>query len=118
MSLLIVTVVVAKLLGVSISMLQIAMIVPPVLVLGLESPGILGGAAYFMSPIVAALLHVPDQGAWIATFVACYSGLIPMISAAGNTTGDGVVGAVLQDRFENLLGRGFDLKSLTAGVKG
>ena len=79
------------------------MMIPPVMILGLESPGIPGAAGYFMSPIIAVLLNVPDQTAWVTTFVACYSGLIPMFSTAGNTTDDGVVGALLQDRF--LLGR-------------
>ena len=81
------------------------MMIPPVMILGLESPGIPGGAGYFMAPIIAVLLDVPDQGVWITTFVACFSGLIPMFSAAGNTTCDGVVGALLQDRFGHLLGK-------------
>ena len=105
MSCLIVTIIVAKLLNVPISMTEIIMLVPPVMILGLESPGIPGGAGYFMSPIVAALLNVPDQAAWVTTFVACYSGLIPMFATAGNTTDDGVVGALLQDRFGHLLGK-------------
>jgi Na+/H+-dicarboxylate symporter len=105
MSVLIVTIIVAKLLRVPISMTEIIMMIPPVIILGLESPGIPGGAGYFMSPIVAVLLNVPDQGVWITTFVACYSGLIPMFSTAGNTTDDGVVGALLQDRFGRLLGK-------------
>jgi len=105
MSCLIVTIIVAKLLNVPISMTEIVMLVPPVMILGLESPGIPGGAGYFMSPIVAALLNVPDQAAWVTTFVACYSGLIPMFATAGNTTDDGVVGALLQDRFGHLVGK-------------
>jgi hypothetical protein len=36
---------------------------------------------------------------WVTTFVAVYSGLIPMFSTAGNTTDDGVAGAILEDRF-------------------
>ncbi len=106
MSCLIVTIIVAKLLNVPISMMEVIMMLPPVMILGLESPGIPGGAGYFMSPIIAALLNVPDRAAWITTFVACYSGLIPMFSTAGNTTADGVVGALLQDRFGRLLGSG------------
>jgi Na+/H+-dicarboxylate symporter len=106
MSCLIVTIIVAKLLNVPVSMMEVIMMLPPVMILGLESPGIPGGAGYFMSPIIAALLHVPDQAAWITTFVACYSGLIPMFSTAGNTTDDGVVGALLQDRFGHLLVHG------------
>jgi hypothetical protein len=69
------------------------------LILGLESPGIPGGAAFFMSPIVAVLLHVRDVDVFVATFVTMYSGLIPMFSTAGNTTNDGLIGALLNDRF-------------------
>jgi hypothetical protein len=58
-----------------------------------------------MSPIIAVMLNVPDHTVWITTFVACYSGLIPMFSTAGNTTDDGVVGALLQDRFPHLIGK-------------
>jgi len=103
MSVLIVTIVVAKLLGLPISLMEIIMMIPPVMILGLESPGIPGGAGYFMSPIIAVLLHVPDQAIFVTTFVAVFSGLIPMFSTAGNTTDDGVVGAFLQDRFGHLL---------------
>jgi Na+/H+-dicarboxylate symporter len=112
MSCLIVTIIVARLLNVPISMMEIIMMIPPVMILGLESPGIPGGAGYFMSPIIAVLLDVPDQGVWVTTFVACYSGLIPMFSTAGNTTDDGVVGALLQDRFGHLLGKGKMMKGL------
>ena len=52
-----------------------------------------------MSPVIASLLHVPNPELWVTTFVAVYSGLIPMFSTAGNTTDDGVVGAILEDRF-------------------
>jgi hypothetical protein len=52
-----------------------------------------------MSPIVAVLLHVRDVDVFVATFVTMYSGLIPMFSTAGNTTNDGLVGALLNDRF-------------------
>jgi Na+/H+-dicarboxylate symporter len=100
MSVLLVTVIVAKLLGVPISLLEIVLLIPPVVILGLESPGIPGGAGYFMSPVIASLLHVPNPALWVTTFVAVYSGLIPMFSTAGNTTDDGVVGAILEDRFQ------------------
>jgi Na+/H+-dicarboxylate symporter len=100
MSVLIVTVIVAKLLGVPISLLEITLLIPPVVILGLESPGIPGGAGYFMSPVIAALLHVPNPALWVTTFIAVYSGLIPMFSTAGNTTDDGVVGAIPEDRFQ------------------
>jgi Na+/H+-dicarboxylate symporter len=101
MSVLIVTVIVAKLLSIPISLFEIALLVPPVAVLGMESPGIPGGAGYFMSPIIAVLLHVPNPALWVTTFVSVYSGLIPMFSTAGNTTDDGVVGAILEDRLQN-----------------
>jgi Na+/H+-dicarboxylate symporter len=106
MSVLVVTIIVAGMLGVPISLTEIVTMIPPVMILGLESPGIPGGAGFFMSPIIALLLNVPDQSLWITTFVACYSGLIPMFSTAGNTTDDGVVGTLLQDRFSHLLARG------------
>ena len=99
MSVMLVTISVARLLNVPISMAEILTLIPPVLILGLESPGIPGGAAFFMSPIVAVLLHVRDVDAFVATFVAMYSGLIPMFSTAGNTTNDGLVGAMLNDRY-------------------
>jgi hypothetical protein len=67
-----------------------------------------------MSPIVAVMLNVPDHAVWITTFVACYSGLIPMFSTAGNTTDDGVVGALLQDRFSRLIGKTKDGDTATA----
>jgi Na+/H+-dicarboxylate symporter len=104
MSVLVVTIIVAKLLNVPLSMTELILLIPPVMILGLESPGIPGGAGFFMSPIIAVMLNVPDQGVWITTFVACYSGLIPMFSTAGNTTDDGVVGALLQDRFPEVVG--------------
>ena len=104
MSVLVVTIIVAKLLNVPLSMTELILLIPPVMILGLESPGIPGGAGFFMSPIIAVMLNVPDHGVWITTFVACYSGLIPMFSTAGNTTDDGVVGALLQDRFPEVVG--------------
>lgn len=103
MSVLIVTIIVSKLLEIPISLTEIFMLIPPVMILGLESPGIPGGAGYFMSPIIAVLLNAPDQAAYVTTFVAVFSGLIPMFSTAGNTTDDGVVGAFLQDHFGNWL---------------
>ena len=98
-SVMLVTISVARLVNLPISLVEILTLIPPVLILGLESPGIPGGAAFFMSPIVAVLLHVKDIDAFVATFVAMYTGLIPMFSTAGNTTNNGLVGAVLNDRF-------------------
>jgi hypothetical protein len=98
-SIMLVTISVARLLNIPISMEQLLTLIPPVFILGLESPGIPGGAGFFMSPIVAALLHVRDVDVFVATFVGLYSGLIPMFSTAGNTTNNGLVGAVLNDRF-------------------
>jgi Na+/H+-dicarboxylate symporter len=101
MSVLIVTVIVARLLSIPISLFELALLIPPVAILGFETPGIPGGAGYFMSPILAVLLHVPNPALWVTTFVSMYSGLIPMFSTAGNTTDDGVVGALLEDCFDN-----------------
>ena len=103
MSVLLVTIAVSRLLSIPISLAEILLLIPPVLILSLESPGIPGGAAFFMSPIVAVLLNVPSAEVFVATFVAMYSGLIPMFSTAGNTTNDGLVGAVLNDRFAGYL---------------
>jgi hypothetical protein len=100
-SVMLVTISVARLLNFPISLAEIVTLLPPVLVLGLESPGIPGGAAFFMAPIVAVLLHVRDVDGFVATFVAMYTGLIPMFSTAGNTTNNGLVGALLTDRFCN-----------------
>jgi Na+/H+-dicarboxylate symporter len=100
-SVMLVTISVARLLNFPISLAEIVTLVPPVLVLGLESPGIPGGAAFFMAPIVAVLLHVRDIDGFVATFVTMYTGLIPMFSTAGNTTNNGLVGALLNDRFCN-----------------
>src|SRR5262245_47537438 len=69
------------------------------MILGLESPGIPGGAGVFMSPVIAGLLAVPDPTTFVTTFVTFYSGLIPMLATAGNTTDDGFVGAIVNDRF-------------------
>jgi len=104
MSVMLVTISVARLLNFPISLAEILTLIPPVLILGLESPGIPGGAAFFMSPIVAVLLHVRDIDVFVATFVSMYSGLIPMFATAGNTTNDGLVGALLNDRFATYLG--------------
>ena len=109
MAVLLVTITVARLLEIPISLSEIVMLIPPVLILGLESPGIPGGAGFFMSPIIAVLLNAPDANIFVTTFVTVFSGLIPMFNAAGNTTDDGIVGALVNDRFEKYLG--LDLKS-------
>jgi hypothetical protein len=36
---------------------------------------------------------------FVTTFVTLYSGLIPMLATAGNTTDDGFVGAIVNDCF-------------------
>jgi hypothetical protein len=69
------------------------------MILGLESPGIPGGAGVFMSPVIAGLLAVPDPATFVTTFVTFYTGLIPMFATAGNTTDDGFVGAIVNDCF-------------------
>jgi hypothetical protein len=51
-----------------------------------------------MSPVVAAILHVQDPASFTTTFIAMYSGLIPMLATGANTVKDGFVGALLQDR--------------------
>ena len=98
MAVLLVTVSTCALLDVRISMVEIGLLIPPVLLLGLESPGVPGGAGVFMSPVIASLLAVPDSGLFVTTFVTLYSGLIPMLATAGNTTDDGFVGAFINDR--------------------
>jgi len=104
MSMLLITISATRLLHIPFSMTDIILLLPPMLMLGLVSPGIPGGAGFFMSPIVAILLHVKDADTFVTTFVAMYAGLIPMLSTAGNTTNDGLVGALLNDRFANYLG--------------
>ena len=104
MSMLLITISATRLLHIPLSMTDIILLLPPMLMLGLVSPGIPGGAGFFMSPIVAILLHVRDADTFVNTFVAMYAGLIPMLSTAGNTTNDGLVGALLNDRFANYLG--------------
>jgi Na+/H+-dicarboxylate symporter len=98
MAVLLVTVPTCALLNVPISMIEIGVLILPVMLLGLESPGVPGGAAVFMSPVVASLLAVPDSGLFVTTFVTLYSGVIPMLTTAGNTTDDGFVGAIINDR--------------------
>ncbi len=97
MAVLLVTVSTCTLLKVPISMAEIALLIPPVMILGLESPGIPGGAGVFMSPVIASLLVVPDPTLFFKSFVTLYSGMIPMLATAGNTTDDGFVGAIVND---------------------
>jgi len=99
MGVMLVTVSTCGLLGLPITMTEIAVLIPPVMILGLESPGIPGGAGVFMSPVIAGLLAVPDPTTFVTTFVTFYTGLIPMLATAGNTTDDGFVGAIVNDRF-------------------
>jgi Na+/H+-dicarboxylate symporter len=99
MAVLLVTVSTCALLDLRMTMTEIAVLIPPVMILGLESPGIPGGAGVFMSPVIASLLAVPDPAMFVTTFVTLYSGLIPMLATAGNTTDDGFVGAIINDHF-------------------
>ena len=99
MAVLLATVSTCELLDLPITMTEIGVLIPPVMILGLESPGIPGGAAVFMSPVIASLLAVPDPTTFVTTFVTLYSGLIPMLTTAGNTTDDGFVGAIVNDCF-------------------
>ncbi len=104
MCMMLITITAARLLSIQISLTDIILLIPPLLVLGLVSPGIPGGAGFFMSPIVAVLLHVRDVDAFVTAFIAMYSGLVPMLSTAGNSTNDGLIGAFLNDRFATHLG--------------
>jgi Na+/H+-dicarboxylate symporter len=99
MGVMLVTVSTCGLLGIPITMTEIAVLIPPVMILGLESPGIPGGAGVFMSPVIASVLAVPDPATFVTTFVTFYTGLIPMLATAGNTTDDGFVGAIVNDYF-------------------
>jgi Na+/H+-dicarboxylate symporter len=99
MGVMLVTVSTCALLDLHITMTEIAVLIPPVMILGLESPGVPGGAGVFMSPVIASLLAVPDPTTFVTTFVTFYSGLIPMLATAGNTTDDGFIGAIVNDRF-------------------
>ena len=60
---------------------------------------IIAALSMFMSPVIASVLAVPDPATFVTTFVTFYSGLIPMLATAGNTTDDGFVGAIVNDRF-------------------
>jgi len=104
MAMVLITIAAARLLHVPISMTDIILLIPPLLILGLVSPGIPGGAGFFMSPIVAVLLHVRDTDTFVTAFIAMYSGLVPMLTTAGNSTNDGLIGAFLNDRFAGYLG--------------
>jgi Na+/H+-dicarboxylate symporter len=99
MAVMLCTVAITGLMHIPLSLSALLALVLPLWVLGLESPGIPGGAGFFMSPVVAAILQVPDPGVFITTFVALYSGLIPMLTTGVNTVCDGFMGALLQDRF-------------------
>ncbi len=103
MGVLLVTITVCTMLKIPISIMELIVLIPPVMIMGLESPGIPGGAAFFMSPVIAGLLNVPDANLFVTTFVTVYSGLIPMLATAGNTTDDGMIGAILQDKFLHTL---------------
>lgn len=117
MSVLLCTITVARLLNIPISLMEILMLIPPVMILGLESPGIPGGAGFFMGPIIGVLLNAPDLNAFITTMVAVFSGLIPMFNTAGNTTDDGIVGALLNDRFAGALGLEDEFSKVAENVK-
>lgn len=117
MSVLLCTITVCRLLNIPISLMEILMLIPPVMILGLESPGIPGGAGFFMGPIIGVLLSAPDLNVFITTMVAVFSGLIPMFNTAGNTTDDGIVGALLNDRFANALGLEDEFSKVAENVK-
>ncbi|SFD35723.1 Na+/H+-dicarboxylate symporter [Bacillus sp. OV194] len=99
MAVLIVTITTCQMMSIPLSFAEIVLLVLPLWILGLESPGVPGGAGFFMSPVIAMILHVPDPTLFITTFVTMYSGFIPMLATAVNTTDDGFIGAMLEDRF-------------------
>lgn len=117
MAVLLVTITVSRLLEIPISLTEILMLIPPVLILGLESPGIPGGAGFFMSPIIGVLLSAPDMNLFVTTFITVYSGLIPMFATAGNTTDDGIVGTLLNDKFAGYLGFQ-EIEKVAQNIKG
>jgi Na+/H+-dicarboxylate symporter len=100
MAVMIVTISTCAMMHIPFSFFEILLLVLPLWVLGLESPGIPGGAGFFMSPVIAVILDVPDPSLFITTFVTMYSGLVPMLTTAVNTIGDGFMGAILQDRLD------------------
>jgi hypothetical protein len=79
MGVMLVTVSTCGLLGLPITMTEIAVLIPPVMILGLESPGIPGGAGVFMSPVIASLLAVPDPATFVTTFVTFYPASFPCL---------------------------------------
>jgi Na+/H+-dicarboxylate symporter len=99
MAILIVTVTTCAMMNIPLSFYEILLLVLPMWILGLESPGVPGGAGFFMSPVIAIILQVPDPALFITTFITMYSGLVPMITTAVNTTDDGLIGAMVEDRF-------------------
>jgi Na+/H+-dicarboxylate symporter len=99
MAVLIVTVTTCAMMNIPLSFYEILLLVLPMWILGLESPGVPGGAGFFMSPVIAIILQVPDPTLFVTTFITMYSGLIPMICTAVNTTDDGLIGAMVEDRF-------------------
>ncbi|WML50720.1 cation:dicarboxylase symporter family transporter [Neobacillus sp. PS3-34] len=99
MAVLIVTVTTCEMMHIPLSFSEILLLVLPLWILGLESPGVPGGAGFFMSPVIALILQVPDPVLFTTTFITMYSGLIPMITTAVNTTDDGLIGAMVEDRF-------------------
>lgn len=103
MAVMICTITVSWMLQVPISFSDILLLILPLWILGLESPGVPGGAGFFMSPIIAAILQVPDSTEFVTTFIAMYSGLIPMLTTGTNTVDDGLIGAMLEDRFARSL---------------
>jgi Na+/H+-dicarboxylate symporter len=94
----------ATLLKIPISIFDIIVLVPPVLIMGLETPGVPGGTAFFMAPVIAVLMNVPDTTLFVTTEITLFSGFIPMFNGAGNTCDDGMVGALINDRFDKYLG--------------
>lgn len=98
MTMMLITTMTCMMLDIPFSLHEVLLLIIPIWLLGLESPGIPGGAGFFMAPIIAVILEVPDSTLFVSTFIALNTGLIPMLTTAVNTTGDGFIGALLNDR--------------------
>jgi Na+/H+-dicarboxylate symporter len=98
MSAMVTTITTCWMMHIPISFTDILVLIVPLWILGLQTPGIPGGAAFFMSPVIAVILKVPNPELYVTTFVTMYSGLIPMFASGTNTIVNGLIGAILQDR--------------------
>lgn len=102
MSVMVTTITTCWMMHIPISFTDILVLIVPLWILGLQTPGIPGGAAFFMSPVIAVILKVPNPELYVTTFITMYSGLIPMFASGTNTIVNGLIGAILQDRFVDI----------------